>query len=209
MSTDPASTEPRQYPPVPVDAYTDLVAHHAGAGTEDERAALRDVILLYSHGIPALAQRLGNACSVCVHAGAHAAAFKVLEPQAASAPRPPLGTLFTSTQAGASAGQRARYSAAVLRALRTEFDIDVVGHLHGEPLVRLGTHPHYYTSWYLCDNGGELNVGPVNRDDEMRPVAYCSFSARLDAGTVAYRVAAVLRGEAIDYDLRHPKRVAG
>ncbi|HEX8213800.1 MAG TPA: hypothetical protein VF584_26775 [Longimicrobium sp.] len=118
-------------------------------------------------------------------------------------------TLFTSTQAGASAEQRTRLSAEVLAVLRAEFKIDVIGHLHGQPLVRLDAHPHYYTSWYLGDNGGELNVGPINRDEEMRSVPYFAWSTLLDAGTIAYRVAAVIRDEVIDYDLRRPKLVQG
>jgi hypothetical protein len=118
-------------------------------------------------------------------------------------------TLFTSTQAGASAEQRTRLSAQVLAVLRAEFKIDVIGHLHGQPLVRLDAHPHYYRSWYLCDNGGELNVGPVNRDEEMRSVPYFAWSTLLDAGTIAYRVAAVIRDEVIDYDLRRPELVQG
>lgn len=118
-------------------------------------------------------------------------------------------TLFTSTQAGESAEQRTRLSAQVLAVLRAEFTIDVIGRLHGQPLVRLNAHPHYYTSWYLCDNGGELNVGPVNRDEEMRSVAYFAWSTLLDAGTIAYRVAAVIRDEVIDYDLRRPELVRG
>lgn len=118
-------------------------------------------------------------------------------------------TLFTSTQAGASAEQRTRLSAQVLTVLRAEFKIDVIGQLHGQPLVRLDAHPHYYTSWYLCDNGGELNVGPINRDEEMRSVPYFAWSTLLDAGTIAYRVGAVIRDEVIDYDLRRPELVRG
>lgn len=118
-------------------------------------------------------------------------------------------TLFTSTQAGESAEQRTRLSAQVLAVLRGEFKIEVVGRLHAEFLVRQDTHPHYYTSWYLCDNGGELNVGPVNRDEEMRSVPYFAWSTLLDAGTIAYRVAAVIRDEVIDYDLRRPELVRG
>ena len=118
-------------------------------------------------------------------------------------------TLFTSTQAGESAEQRTRLSAQVLAVLRAEFKIDVIGRLHDQPLVRLDAHPHYFTSWYLCDNGGELNVGPVNRDEEMRSVGYSAWGTLLDAGTIAYRIAAVLRDEVIDYDLLRPELVRG
>ena len=120
-----------------------------------------------------------------------------------------VGALFTSTQAGASPDLRARLSAQVLAVLRSEFNIHVVGHLHGQPLVRLDAFPHYYTPWCLCDNGGELNVGPVNRDEEMRSVPYTAWSTLLDAGTIAYRIAAVLRDEVIDYDLLRPELVRG
>ena len=208
MSPD-ASTTLRQHPPVAVESYTDPVSWHSGSGTEAEAAALRDVVLLYASGIPAQAQELEAAWwSVCVHAGAYTAAYNVLLQRQSASPKPAFGTLFTSTQAGASAERRAVYSAQVLRVLRTTFNIDVIGSSHGEPLVRLNEFPHYYTTWYLCDNGGELNVGPVNLDERMRSIAYTGRGGLLDAGTVAYRIAAVLGGAEIDYDLRRPELVS-
>lgn len=132
---------------------------------------------------------------------------EIMSPLARRAAGLLVGPLFTSTQAGASPDLRARLSAQVLDVLRTKFNIHVVGHLDGQPLVRLDAFPHYYTPWCLCDNGGELNVGPVNRDEEMRSVPYTAWSTLLDAGTIAYRVSAVLRDEVIDYDLRRPELV--
>jgi hypothetical protein len=126
----------------------------------------------------------------------------------AASPESALVTLFTSTQAGASAETRAAYSVQVLRVLRTTFHIDVIGSRHDEPLVRLNLFPHYYTTWYLCDNGGELNVGPVNLDERMRSIPYTGHGGLVDAGTVAYRIAAVLGGEEIDYVTRRPELVS-
>jgi hypothetical protein len=209
MSPDPTCTALRQHPPVAVESYTDPVSWHSGSGADAEAAALRDVVLLYASGIPAQAQELEGAWwSVCVHAGAYTAAYNVLLQRQPASPKPAFGTLFTSTQAGASAESRAAYSAQVLRVLRTAFNIDVIGSSHGGPLVWMNRFPHYHTTWYLCDNGGELNVGPVNLHERMRSVAYTGRGGLVDAGTVAYRIAAVLRGEEINYDTRHPELVS-
>lgn len=122
---------------------------------------------------------------------------------------PPLSTLFKSRQAGASAVQRAELSDLVLAILHRAFNIRVVGTLHAQPLVHLDVHPHYYTTWWICDNGGELNVRPVNRDEDMRSIPYTAWTSLLDPGTIAYRIAAVLSDAAIDYDLRRPELVLG
>lgn len=191
--------------------YTDLAAHHSGGGGDPERAALRDVVLLYSQGIPAEACAFEDGWSVYVHPGAYGPAAKVLQADAVGHPRSPIGTLFTSTQASACASGRARLTSEVLAALRMQFNIKVVGHLNGTPLVILDTHPHYWTTWYVSDNGGELNVGPVNGDDAMamRSIPYLGWGTLLDPGTIAYRIAAVIRDDEIDYDARYPRVVIG
>lgn len=56
--------------------------------------------------------------------------------------------------------------------------------------------------WVVSENGGELNVAPVNCPDEMRSVPYTTrFPGRyVDGGTMASRIAHVVRGDEIDYD---------
>lgn len=122
----------------------------------------------------------------------------------------PVTTLFTSSQASPCASERARLTAEVLAALRAEYNIKVVGYLNDSPLVILDSFPHYWTTWYVSDNGGELNVGPVNGNDAdaMRSIPYLAWSSLLDAGTIAYRIAAVLKDEEIDYDARFPVPMA-
>jgi len=57
---------------------------------------------------------------------------------------------------------------------------------------------HDYGTWYwLNDNGGEVNVSRVNSG--ALPV---SVPEILQAATMAYRIACVLRGEPIDYAYR-------
>jgi hypothetical protein len=186
--------------------YSDLVAQHPGGGVDAECSALRNVVLLNSQGIPAEARPAQDAWSVYVHPGAYDHAANALRAGRVGRPRSPDGTLFTSTQASYCASGRARLSSEVLAALRTEFNIKVVGRLNDTPLVILDTFPHYWTTWYVGDNGGELNVGPVNGDDanDMRSIPYLAWGVLLDAWTIAYRIAAVIRDEVIDYDVRGP-----
>ena len=79
------------------------------------------------------------------------------------------------------------------------YDMRVVGTMHeGTLLIRRKAWP-YGDVFYLCDNGGEVNVGPVNKDDDMRSVAYTRWSCMLDGATLAYRIRCVLDGDEIDY----------
>lgn len=55
---------------------------------------------------------------------------------------------------------------------------------------------------YLCDNGGEFNVGRINQVPTFSVAYTDGYGCKLDGGTMAYRVWAVLRGEEIDYDFR-------
>lgn len=56
---------------------------------------------------------------------------------------------------------------------------------------------------YLCDNGGEFNVGRINHGAPVS-VAYTgsSYFDLLDGGTMAYRMFCAIRGEEIDYEWR-------
>ena len=57
--------------------------------------------------------------------------------------------------------------------------------------------------WRVIDNGGELMVGQINDTEHLdRAVPLTMGGVRLNEATVAGRVAAVMRGEAIDYDAR-------
>ena len=56
--------------------------------------------------------------------------------------------------------------------------------------------------WSVSENGGELNVQPVNAPEEMRSVPYTAHGFYVDGGTMAYRVTQAIRGEAIDYDFK-------
>ena len=57
-----------------------------------------------------------------------------------------------------------------------------------------------YDWLYLCDNGGEFNVGRVN--DVPTSVAYTEFGSPLDGGTMAYRIWCAIKNEPIDYGFR-------
>jgi hypothetical protein len=63
-----------------------------------------------------------------------------------------------------------------------------------------------YVMWHITDNGGEYIVRPVN-EPHLGPrgsdgVPYDDRTGLLDDGTMAYRIAMVIRGDEIDYDLR-------
>lgn len=55
---------------------------------------------------------------------------------------------------------------------------------------------------FITDNGGELNVGWVNRDDTMESIASTWHGTPLNAETMHYRIRCHLDGEPIDYDRR-------
>jgi hypothetical protein len=63
-----------------------------------------------------------------------------------------------------------------------------------------------YDWLYLCDNGGEFNVGTINKGSVVS-VPYTDYHTVLDGGTMAYRVACAIRGDEIDYSFRLPEIV--
>lgn len=94
---------------------------------------------------------------------------------------------------------RHKLLADTLKCLHFGWKISKIGEANGAVIV-CGGYPN--TDWYyICDNGGEFNVGRVNHDSEMRSVPYTSngYHNLLDGGTMAYRVSAVMREEEIDY----------
>ena len=63
--------------------------------------------------------------------------------------------------------------------------------------------------WFdLCDNGGEVNIGPINTPERLRPyfpdgtvsVASTASTMVLTAETMAYRIWCAMTGQEIDWD---------
>lgn len=77
----------------------------------------------------------------------------------------------------------------------------LVGDVRGSLIVWRSAFPHY-DYWLLTDNGGEVNVERVNCPETMQSVSLMWFGMPLDAATIAYRIACVMREDPIDYDLR-------
>jgi hypothetical protein len=77
----------------------------------------------------------------------------------------------------------------------------LVGTIHTS-LVIQRRYANGYDVWTLTDNGGEINVERINEPDTLRSVAATYWSAKLNAATLAYRVACAMRGDAIDYEYR-------
>ena len=104
---------------------------------------------------------------------------------------------------------------ATLDLLTRGYGIKVLGSLPGRDSVYIqpgfdgdgGAPGASARLWFICDNGGEFNVSPVNCHDEMRSVAYADHRGAVDPGTMAYRIAMVVRGEEIDWDFRWPELV--
>lgn len=58
-------------------------------------------------------------------------------------------------------------------------------------------------TWLLGENGGEVNLWKPNTDTH-RAVPYTSDSAPLNAATMAYRIAQMLFGGSVDWQVRWP-----
>lgn len=85
--------------------------------------------------------------------------------------------------------------------LRLGWHIKAIGEANGSIILA------DYGWFFLCDNGGEFNVGKINDDASMRSIPYTdlSYFDLLDGGTMAYRVFCAIRGEEIDYRFRCPE----
>jgi len=121
----------------------------------------------------------------------------------------PLWRLYTSGQIE-SADVRDRLSEEVLDVLRGAYGLAVWGCFPGrDGQVYVQTDfSGGYDLWSVVDNGGEFNVAKVNHEDTtLRSVPYVDRFGIVDAGTVAYRVAMVVKGEEIDWDARWPELV--
>ena len=76
------------------------------------------------------------------------------------------------------------------------FGIEKILEHKGEIIVE-----HRQTWWFLCDNGGEINVGQINRQyDTMQSIASTSNRTGLTPYIMATRIAGHIKGTGVDYD---------
>lgn len=123
-------------------------------------------------------------------------------------------TLYTSTQIE-SGEQRAQLTRDVVNVLRHCYDLKILGNLSGAFGVpgTLYVQTGYqddgrgYAMWSITDNGGEFNVALVNHHETMRSMPYKDRFGIVDAGTVAYRIAMVIKGEEVDFNACYPEFV--
>lgn len=117
--------------------------------------------------------------------------------------------LYTSTQVEPAA-RRDQLSRDVISILRVAYEMSVWGcfpERDGAVYVQAGFEGGY-DLWVVADNGGEFTVAKVNLESEtQRDVPYVERGVPVDAGTVAYRIAMVVKGEPIEWDLRCPELV--
>jgi hypothetical protein len=116
--------------------------------------------------------------------------------------------LYQSTQIEGT-DRRNQLSFDVLAVLVNGYELRLLGKFPGNSstvYVRTGA-PGNYAIHSICDNGGEFNVEPVNHGERMRSIPYVDRLGVVDAGTVAYRIAMVIKGEDIDWDARWPDLV--
>lgn len=94
-----------------------------------------------------------------------------------------------------------------LTTLTAFWDIREAGQIDGCMVVRterkmFSELPQPLHSYYtLSDNGGEINVEPVNYEAEMRSVPYTSNKGIVTAEVMAYRIWCAITGQPIDYTL--------
>lgn len=113
-------------------------------------------------------------------------------------------TLYTSSQIE-NPERRAQLTTDVIDVLRACYEIRPLGHLRS--YATLYVRPERSAAgiagqgdlWTISDNGGEFNVEKVNQPETMHSVPYIARGGVVDAGTVAYRIAAVIKGGSIDY----------
>ena len=90
-------------------------------------------------------------------------------------------------------------------ALSNHFGVKQVGNAGGDIIVTLPykRNPEIeYTpgEWFtLCDNGGEINVEPINHEERMRSIPYTSNEIQLTCESMAWRVWCAMTGQEIDW----------
>lgn len=102
---------------------------------------------------------------------------------------------------------RNEMSADTLKCLHFGWGFKSIGEAGGAIILRdESRHDRLVPSykWHaFSDNGGEFNVSEIN-GGETKSVPYTDRFGMIDGGTMAYRVACAIRGDAVDYDFRCP-----
>ena len=98
----------------------------------------------------------------------------------------------------------------MINGLRSEYGLRYLGKLDdGAHYFRTSLAiggPDPYVMWFIADNGGEFNIGPVNYDESsMRSIPYTAHMRTLSARTMVYRLGQVFRGEEIDWSVEYPE----
>lgn len=115
--------------------------------------------------------------------------------------------LYTSTQIE-SEPRRAQLTRFVTQVLSRGYNMRIWGNLpEGDTLYVNAGQPGGYALWTISDNGGEFNVEKVNHSETLVSIPYIERGEIVDAGTVAYRIAMVIRGQKIAWDEYFPDLV--
>lgn len=119
----------------------------------------------------------------------------------------PPNRLYTSAQIPDEA-RRAQLTHHVTRILSRGYNLDIRGNLPGgETLYVQSNYDGGYKLWSIVDNGGEFNVAKVN-SDTITSIPYTgAHTGIIDAGTTAYRIAMVIKGQMIDWEATFPDLV--
>lgn len=92
------------------------------------------------------------------------------------------------------------------KATNLELTRETLSYLEGQGVRVVGFLPKCIIlekgwRWFtLADNGGEINVEPINHPEEMRSIPYTSTGRALDTLTMAYRLLKAMSGAKIDYN---------
>lgn len=97
------------------------------------------------------------------------------------------------------------YSAAVLGWLTAFGGVRLAGELVGGGVLVRDGFEGAYRVWSITDNGGELNVQPVNDDAAMRSVPFTADGRMVNPATLAYRLHQAMRGREIRWDWLFPE----
>lgn len=93
-----------------------------------------------------------------------------------------------------------RHTASIIYALQKFYGIRLIAII--DPQVAIVVSKDGDGRWFtLADNGGEINVEPINIPDELVSVPTTSTRIGLTPMTIAYRVWRVMHQQPIDYDV--------